>query len=136
MWRDMERLTEALDLKLVRPESFPANGLLAARIATALPDDGRRATFSKAVYTAEFADGADISDRGVLTAVLGSLGEDAEEVFALASLDATKGALRAATAEAEKSGVFGAPSLVTPDGELFWGNDRIEEALAWVNRHR
>ena len=136
MWRDMERLTEALDLKLVRPESFPANGLLAARIATALPDDGRRATFSKAVYTAEFADGADISDRGVLTAVLGSLGEDAEAIFALASLDATKGALRAATAEAEKSGVFGAPSLVTPDGELFWGNDRIEEALAWVNRHR
>jgi 2-hydroxychromene-2-carboxylate isomerase len=31
-------------------------------------------------------------------------------------------------------GIFGAPTFVTPDGELFWGNDRLENAIAWAKR--
>jgi len=32
---------------------------------------------------------------------------------------------------ARSLGVFGVPSFVT-DGELFWGDDRLEEAIAWA----
>ena len=46
--------------------------------------------------------------------------------------DEVKATLRAATEEAQALGVFGAPSFTTADGELFWGNDRLEEALAWA----
>ncbi len=51
-----------------------------------------------------------------------------------AQTDAIKGALRAQTEEAQRLGIFGAPSFVTADGELFWGNDRLETALMWAKR--
>jgi len=31
--------------------------------------------------------------------------------------------------------IFGAPNFVTDDGELFWGNDRLEQALAWATKN-
>ena len=45
----------------------------------------------------------------------------------------TKARLRAGTEEAQRLGIFGAPSFVAGD-ELFWGNDRLEDALAWLRR--
>ena len=41
-------------------------------------------------------------------------------------------ALRLIVDQAQRLGIFGAPSFVTEDGELFWGNDRLEQALAWA----
>jgi 2-hydroxychromene-2-carboxylate isomerase len=32
--------------------------------------------------------------------------------------------------------MFGAPNFVTEDGEWFWGNDRLEQALAWAQGRR
>jgi 2-hydroxychromene-2-carboxylate isomerase len=52
----------------------------------------------------------------------------------LAETDAAKGRLRARTEEAQRRGIFGAPSFVV-EGELFWGNDRLEDALEWAHRH-
>ena len=49
--------------------------------------------------------------------------------------DDIKDRLKAATAEAESLHIFGAPSFVTQDGELFWGNDRLVEALDWTAEH-
>lgn len=37
---------------------------------------------------------------------------------------------------AKARGLFGAPSFLTADGELFWGNDRLEQALDWAVRHQ
>ena len=42
--------------------------------------------------------------------------------------------LRSEVEVAQMLGVFGAPSFTTADGELFWGNDRLEQALAWAKR--
>jgi 2-hydroxychromene-2-carboxylate isomerase len=42
--------------------------------------------------------------------------------------------LRSETEEAERRGVFGAPTFITADGELFWGNDRLERALLWAKQ--
>jgi 2-hydroxychromene-2-carboxylate isomerase len=52
-------------------------------------------------------------------------------VLEAARTDKTKTNLRAQTEEAQRLGIFGAPSFMTEDGELFWGNDRLERALAW-----
>ena len=43
-----------------------------------------------------------------------------------------KQALRAQTEAAKRHGIFGAPSWRTADGELFWGNDRLDEAIDWA----
>ncbi len=135
MWRDMERQCAALGLpKPAHPDPFPQNSLYAARLATALPD-ALRPAFSRAIFRAQFADGRSIADRSVLATLLRDIDADAAE-RALAALDApaTKAALRDATDEAQSLGIYGAPSFTTASGELFWGNDRLEQALAWAQR--
>jgi 2-hydroxychromene-2-carboxylate isomerase len=101
-------------------------------MATALPDDGRRADFSRAVYRAEFAEGKAISDPQVLGAIADRLGLGGARLLIQAGTDDIKQALRSSVDEARGHGIFGAPSFVTADGELFWGNDRMEQAFAWA----
>lgn len=134
MWRDMERLTARYALPFARPEQFPQNGLKAARIALALPDGERRGAFVRAVYEANFARGELIADDIVLTRILGEMDEDSAAVFAAAATPEIKAALKSNTDEAIAKGVYGAPSFVAADGELFWGNDRLEPALEWAGR--
>ena len=56
--------------------------------------------------------------------------------FSRASLQPDiKQRLKQQTAEAQARGIFGAPSFVCR-GELFWGDDRLEAALAWAVRER
>jgi 2-hydroxychromene-2-carboxylate isomerase len=131
-WRDMERLAALQGLpKFILPVPFPANSLLTARTALAL-DEEALPEFSRAVYRAEFADGRDISDRATIGDLLTALGHDAEAVLSRTADQAVKDKLRAETEEAERRGIFGAPNFVTEDGELFWGNDRLEQALDWA----
>ena len=134
MWRDLARLCEDGGLPPFRqPKDFPVRSLLAARIALALNAQDRPA-FSRAVYTAEFAEGEDIADRKTVAAILQKLGHDAHALLAKAEEQAVKNQLRANTEEAQRLGIFGAPSFVLENGEMFWGNDRLEQALAWTKR--
>jgi 2-hydroxychromene-2-carboxylate isomerase len=131
--RDLERLAERQGLpKFHLPVPFPANSLLASRTALALSDDARPA-FSRAVYLAEFSEGRDIADRGTIGDLLAKLGHDADAVLARTGEQAVKDKLRGETEEAGRQGIFGAPNFVTEDGEHFWGNDRLEQALDWAN---
>jgi 2-hydroxychromene-2-carboxylate isomerase len=134
MWRDLERICADLDLPLRRPDPFPQNSLLAARIATAGREAGWVREFAKAVYRAEFGEGRDIADRAVLSDILAALGLEGAQVLAQAETPEVKAELRAATEEAQATGIFGAPTLRTADGELFWGNDRLPDAIRWAVR--
>lgn len=136
MWRDMERQAELLSLPLTRPDPFPQNGLKAARIAEFLREGEFCAPFARAVFHAEFGEGRDISDPQLLASILVDIGAPAKEVMAAVEAQAVKDRLRDAVGEAQALGIFGAPSFVTGDGELFWGNDRLEQALDWAIRHR
>lgn len=134
MWHDLERLCAGLGLPFVRPEPFPQNSLLAARVGLIAIAEGWEEDFTRAVYRAEFGDGRDIGTAQAMTEILTLLGKDAGAVIVRAQADDNKGALRKQTEEAQRLGIFGAPSFVTGDGELFWGNDRLEAALAWTVR--
>ncbi|MBS0268840.1 MAG: 2-hydroxychromene-2-carboxylate isomerase [Proteobacteria bacterium] len=134
MVRDIERTASARGLPFRMPSSFPANGLKAARLAIAARSQGADAAFSRAVFAAEFGKGLDISDDAVLTDCLTTAGLDADDVRRLSTDLAVKSELRANTEEAQALGVFGAPSFGTQDGELFWGDDRLEQALAWARK--
>jgi 2-hydroxychromene-2-carboxylate isomerase len=133
MWRDLQRVCARLGLPLRRPEPFPPNSLLAARAALVL-DDARRPAFSRAVYTAAFGGGPSIAERATIAAILEAMGLDAADILARAVSAPVKDKLRSETALAASLGIFGAPNLVTADGEIFWGNDRLEEGLEWAVR--
>jgi 2-hydroxychromene-2-carboxylate isomerase len=104
-----------------------------AHVSLALPGEGWTAPFCRAVLAANFAEDLDISDPTVLDAILARLGLDGPAIRALAESPAWKPKLREETERAVARGIFGAPFFVV-QGELFWGNDRLEQALAWARR--
>jgi 2-hydroxychromene-2-carboxylate isomerase len=136
MWRDLERLCADLKLPFRRPEPFPQNALQAARVALV----GLNATwgedFCRSVFRAEFCEGRQIDELAVLSDILGQLNVKPKPVFEAAQRDENKAKLRAQNEDAQRLGIFGAPTFITADGELFWGNDRLERALAWAKSGR
>jgi len=83
---------------------------------------------------AEFAEGRTVEDTETIAGVLARLGLDAGAVLDRAQSNENRSQLRAHTEEAQRLGIFGSPSFVTADGELFWGHDRLEAALNWARR--
>lgn len=132
MRRDMERITRARGLAMTWPPVFPADSLSAARLALIGEGAGWVAAFSKAVFTAGFGAGRDIGDRAVLAEILSDLGLDAQTLFARAPSAEVKLSLRERGEAAMARDIFGAPSFFTEDGELFWGDDRLSEAIDWA----
>jgi 2-hydroxychromene-2-carboxylate isomerase len=103
--------------------------LTAMCAATFAKQLGRTTSFALAAFRQQFAAGRDLSDPDnvYIAAASSELHPRALET-AIAS-DGVKGELRAATDAAGDRGVFGVPSVVVGD-EVFWGDDRLEEAAA------
>ena len=134
MWRDVERLAFGLNLPFRRPDPFPQNSLLAARVALVGLVQGWGEDFSVAVYTAQFVEDGRIDELHTLAEILSFMNVDAQAALEALQSDDIKLRLRSEVEAAQRLGVFGAPSFTTADGELFWGNDRLEQALAWAKR--
>ena len=134
MWRDLERICLALNLPFARPNPFPQNTLHAARVALIGLAGSWGEDYCRAIYRAEFGEGRSVENEETIANVLQDLGQDARGVLQRARSDEIKAQLRAQTEEARKLDIFGSPSFVTADGELFWGNDRLEAALNWAGR--
>ncbi|MGO8920974.1 MAG: 2-hydroxychromene-2-carboxylate isomerase [Stellaceae bacterium] len=130
-WRDVQRLCVAEGLALRLPSTYPRNGLLAARAALIAIDEGWGAAFTRAVYNANFAGDRDIADPAVIGAIIAALGRHAPGVLARAAGPANKARLVARGEAAVRRGIFGAPSFLIGE-ELFWGNDRLDQAIAWA----
>ena len=133
MWRDLERECGRLGLPFKRPEPFPQNSLLGARLALVGLEQGWGEDFTLAVFHAEFGEGRSI-DEPTLRDILAKLNVDVTAALSGAQSDGAKNALRTQTEEAQRLGLFGAPTFITADGELFWGNDRLEQAIEWAAR--
>ncbi len=129
-WRDVERLCAHYGLALVRPSVYPRNGLQGARVALIGSGAAWGPAFTRAVYHANFVDDRDITDLDVLAELLAAIGVSADPVIARSQATETKDRLKAQVQRAIDQGIFGVPSFVVA-GELFWGNDRLEQALAW-----
>jgi 2-hydroxychromene-2-carboxylate isomerase len=136
MWRDVERLCERHKLGLTRPEEFPQLSLLATRVAVAGRDEDWLPAFCKRVFQAQFGLGENIADKQTIVGALAGLVDDPGYWLKQAVTAKTKQALVDRGVEAEQKGIFGAPSFVTLDGELFWGDDRLEQSIEWILRRR
>ena len=136
MWRDMERLCAKYGIPFAWPSRFPRNGLLAARVACLASERSETwlAGFVRAVFRANFAEDREIGDAVEIRAILDGLGRPGAGLVEQAQELENKQRLRDNSRRAAELGIFGAPSFVAA-GELFWGNDRLEDALAWHQRH-
>jgi 2-hydroxychromene-2-carboxylate isomerase len=128
--RECERRAQAYGLPPFRwPDPFPGSSLMAMRAATFAKEIGRTVSFSLAAFRQAFAAGRDLSepDNVLLAAAASELHPRA--LLAAVERDAIKTRLREATEEAGDRGVQGVPSLLV-GREVFWGDDRLEEAAA------
>lgn len=131
MWRDIARRAAQRGLAFAPPDPFPQRSVAAGRAALALAEPERPA-FSRAVFAAQFVDRKDIGAAETLRMAAVAAGLDPARVAAGAASPEAKSALFATTAAAQAAGVFGAPTFVTADGEMFWGDDRLDDALEWA----
>jgi 2-hydroxychromene-2-carboxylate isomerase len=115
------------------PEPWPSSYLFAMRVATFAFQAGRGREFTVQAFRHAFRDGHDLGvDEHVLRAA-GEVGLDSREVKDAAQDLQVKEALRSATDAAYELGVFGVPTVAV-ENELFWGDDRLEDAAAALER--
>jgi 2-hydroxychromene-2-carboxylate isomerase len=131
MWRDMERRATAYSIPFRRPSEFPRRGLLAARVALIAAREGWCSAFAKAVFLANFSEDQDISNQACIERLVDALGRNGQELCKQAESPETKAALRQQTETAQQHGIFGAPSFLV-GSELFWGDDRLADAISWA----
>ena len=125
---EVERRALDYGLQPIRwPDPWPTNTLTAMRAATYCQQIGRGVAFSLAAFRQAFAGARDLSvaDNVFIAAAACELHPNA--VLKGIESRATKDRLKAATAEAYERGVRGVPT-VAAGGELFWGDDRLEDA--------
>jgi 2-hydroxychromene-2-carboxylate isomerase len=135
MVRDIERLCAERGLQFTLASSFPQNSLKAARLGMVAAEEGWAPAYTREVYLLGFRDGADISDEATLAKAVAAAGREPDALLARLQDQTVKNALRAQTEKAASLEIFGAPTLVTGDGEIFWGDDRLERALNWALGH-
>lgn len=135
MMRDIARLADKYGVVYKRPRLFPRMSVLPARIALLGQDEPWCRDFCVAVFRANFQHDEDIQSEDVVHVLLNDLSLDADALIARAKSEAAKEALRRQVDRARDLGLFGAPTFFVED-EMFWGNDRLEDALDWARRGR
>ena len=133
---DIERRTRSYGLPPIRwPDPWPTDYLFAMRAATYAFDAGAGRAFALQAYRDAFVRGADLSIPGRVLDAARHAGLDPGRVQAATQDPAVKQTLRDATDAAHERGVIGVPTIAI-DGELFWGDDRLQDAAAHLRGAR
>jgi 2-hydroxychromene-2-carboxylate isomerase len=127
---EVERRAAAYGLPpLAWPEPWPGNTLFAMRVATFAKQTGRTVSFALAAFRQAFAAGRDLSEPDNVLIAAAACELHPRALLKAVETEGVKGALRDATDQAAELGVGGVPALVV-GAEVFWGDDRVEEAVA------
>jgi carboxymethylenebutenolidase len=121
-WRDV--LGQPLTLE---PAFFPVDEKQATLMAIAHGQAGGDiGALSQAMLRAVWAEERNLADPKTLEAIAGEQGLDGRDLLARAESPEALAAYDANTEAALTAGVFGVPTFVLDDGELFWGQDRLD----------
>lgn len=131
MWKDIARQAEKHALPFTLPSRYPREAKLAAQVALNGSEEPWIAGFSKAVMQANFVHNQDIAQPEVIRDILTALALPAEKILAEAQDSATEQKMQQQIQQALEYGIFGAPSFIVR-GDLFWGNDRLDDAIHWA----
>jgi 2-hydroxychromene-2-carboxylate isomerase len=134
MWRDIERRAQMYNIPARLPAPYPLSEFdLANRVAIVGMEDGWCSRYIRAAYRRWFQEGHEAGSEPNLTESLIEVGQHPKSIIATARSDAIGQKYDEATQEAKSLGVFGSPTFVI-SGEVFWGDDRLGDAISWC-RH-
>ena len=132
IWRDIERRSALHGIPFRAPPPWPTDPQqLANHVAIVAAMQGWLADYTQASFRDWYLEGRELGDDANLRRILASLGRDPDSVIAAAKSPATLARYDEETDAARRLGIFGSPSFVA-EGEVFWGDDRLEEALDWA----
>jgi 2-hydroxychromene-2-carboxylate isomerase len=134
MWRDIERRAGMYAIPASLPAPYPAKQSLKANLVAMVGmRQGWGKDFVRAAYRRWLQLGQETGSEPNLSESLRDIGQDPQAVLASANSGDTEAALSAETGIARELGIFGSPTFVV-ERELFWGDDRLDDAISW-HRH-
>ena len=134
MWRDIERRAQGYGFTANVPAPYPLQELdLANRVAVLARQEGWCEDYVRGTYRRWFIDGHEAGSDVNLMQTLSEIGQDKSRVLELAGSPDVEAAYLNQTESAKRAGIFGSPSFIV-DGELFWGDDRLEDAITWARK--
>ena len=86
--------------------------------------------YVRASYRRWFVEGKEVGAEPNLSESLNEIGQDPDRVIVAANAETVGRAYDENTTEARRLNIFGSPSFVV-GGEVFWGDDRLDDAIAW-----
>lgn len=135
MWRDVERRAERYGIPVNLPVEYPLELFdLANRLAVVANQGGWCQEYTKATYRLWFQEGLPAGRQSNLGRSVRELGHSLDRVLELANSESVATAYQNATTQARSLGIFGSQSFVVEGQELFWGDDRLEDAVDWALR--
>jgi 2-hydroxychromene-2-carboxylate isomerase len=111
------------------PRQWPTSDLSVARAMVYADRKGRLKPYALAAMRLSFLEGVDLGELDAVLEAAGRAGLDAPEMREAITSDEIKDGLRAVTDEALDAGVFGVPTVLVGE-ELYWGDDKLERAVA------
>ena len=134
MWRDIERRAQGYGFTANVPAPYPLQEFdLANRVAVLARQEGWCEDYVRGTYRRWFVDGHEAGSDLNLSQTLSEIGQDKSRVLERAGAPDVEAAYLKQTENAQRAGIFGSPSFIV-DGELFWGDDRLEDAIAWARK--
>jgi len=134
MWRDIERRAQGYGFSARVPAPYPLGEFdLANRVAVLGKQEGWCEDYVRATYRRWFIEGQEAGGEPNLPQTLSEIGQDLSHVLERANSPDIEAAYLEQTERAQRLGIFGSPSFGI-DGELFWGDDRLEDAIRWARR--
>jgi 2-hydroxychromene-2-carboxylate isomerase len=134
MWRDLERRAAMYRIPAALPVPYPAKqSIMANLVAIVGMNEGWGADFVRAAYRRWFQLGEETGSEPNVSLSLRDIGQDSGRVLTIANQSDTNDRLLAETQTAKQLGIFGSPTFAV-GRELFWGDDRLEDAIGWC-RH-
>ena len=134
MWRDIERRANSYGFEAKVPTPYPLKEFnLANKIAVIGMQEGWCSDYVIVTYRRWFVAGLEPGSEPNVSESLREIDQDPERALELAADENIHKAYLSQTEQAQTKRIFGSPSFVV-DGELFWGDDRLEDAVNWALR--
>ncbi|MGI9401532.1 MAG: 2-hydroxychromene-2-carboxylate isomerase [Rhizobiaceae bacterium] len=130
---ELQRIAEQRSLAInIQPKHFPTDPQLADRCIIAITEFGDDpGEFFFKIGKALWQDELQIADKDVLSALLDETGFDSKTILQMAGNEKCADIYDSNTANAVDADAIGAPAYVY-DGEVFWGQDRLELLEAMI----
>ena len=134
MWRDIERRAEGYKFFAKTPVPYPLSEFdLANQIAILGLKMGWGVDYVRLTYKKWFQEGKEPAVEPSISEVCKELGLNKDEIIIESKTKEIKDEYFSNTDAARENKIFGSPSFMV-DSELFWGDDRMEDAIKWVKK--